>query len=475
MDEPVHRDPRRRDGRESIYFAHFRHQTRAGAGAESTTPEALPRAEESPARMRGTAARWSFPVFNSTLKPLAWACVSALAASIPTCVFSQSIRFAAPVAIPFPNDANYAPVALTTGDVNGDGNTDLLLFSQGIQSSWSYESQLTLLTGNGTGNFAAKTLAIQPHPFSQFLLADVNGDGHPDTLYIYGGYNTPPYPSYQGNVEIWTGDGTGNFSKTHSYPLPVGVVTAKLADFNSDGRMDLAVLTANSVDGSIAGSDTYLNIFTNLGNGTLQQTQSVHHAQAYEMLGPVADYSGDGKQDLILIGSSNNVFTMLPGIGNGTFTLPSSVTYTFSGMLIDSMASANLNGDKKQDLLVALQTPTGAAPWRIASLLAKQTSGFYWAGSRDIAAGLTYLELADLNGDGLVDDLNFNINSGAVRVLPGEGGLNFGPAEFVYNGHWGGVVLAPLKTGELPSIFFSGLTNASTGPGYLGVMPNVSK
>jgi hypothetical protein len=83
--------------------------------------------------------------------------------------------------------------------------------------------------------------------------------------------------------------------------------------------------------------------------------------------------------------------------------------------------------------------------------------------------------LADLNGDGLVDDLNFNINSGAVRVLPGQGGLNFGPAEFVYNGHWGSVVLAPLKTGELPSIFFSGLTNASTGPGYLGVMPNVSK
>ena len=86
--------------------------------------------------------------------------------------------------------------------------------------------------------------------------------------------------------------------------------------------MDLVVLTANSVDGSIAGSDTYMDIFTNRGDGTLQQTQSVHHAQAYEMLGPVGDYNGDGKQDLILIGSSNNVFTVLARQGNGTFTMP---------------------------------------------------------------------------------------------------------------------------------------------------------
>lgn len=301
-------------------------------------------------------------MLNFKLKSLAWAGVSFVVVFFPTCLFSQSIQFAAPVAIPFPNDASYAPIALTMGDVNGDGNTDLLLFSQGIQTTPTYESQLTLLTGNGAGKFATKTLAIKPHPFSQFLLTDVNGDGHQDILYIYGGYNTSPYPSYQGNVEIWTGDGTGNFSKMQSYPLPIGVVTTKLGDFNNDGRMDLAVLTANSVGGSVAGSDTYLNIFVNLGNGTLQPTQSVHHAQSYEMLGPVADYNGDGRQDLILIGSSNNVFTMLPGMGNGTFALPTSVTYTFAGMLIDSIAAANLNGDKKLDLLVALQTPTGAAP-----------------------------------------------------------------------------------------------------------------
>ena len=98
-------------------------------------------------------------------------------------------------------------------------------------------------------------------------------------------------------------------------------------------------------------------------------------------------------------------------------------------MLIDSMASTNLNGDKKAGS-AGSRGRHRRAPLRggLHSLLAKQTSGFYWAGSRDIAAGLTYLELADLNGDGHVDDLNFNINSGAVRVLPGEGGLNFGPA-----------------------------------------------
>ena len=340
-------------------------------------------------------------------------------------------------------------------------------------------SQLTLLTGDGTGKFIAKSLVIAPNPFSQILVTDVNGDGHPDILYVYGGHtstvNEDVDPSYEGNVELWTGDGTGNFNKTYTYSLPVGTVTAELADFNHDGRMDLAVLTHNSIDGSIAGSDSYLNIFLNTGKGTLEQTQTVHHSQAYELFGPVGDFNGDGQQDLILISSSNNAFRVLRGQGNGTFSIPASVTYTFAGLLIDSMVAASLNGDKKRDLLVALQSPSGAAPWRIASLLAKQTCGFYWAGSRNIAAGLTFQTMVDLNGDGIPDNLNFNINSGAVRVLPGEGGLNFGPAQYIHNGHWGGVIASPIKTGELPSLFFFGSSNGSYGPGYLGVMPNVSR
>lgn len=386
----------------------------------------------------------------------------------------QTVKFSSPVAIPFPNQASYEPLTLTTGDVNGDGNTDLLLFSQTLDSALPYNTQLTLLTGDGTGTFTFTTLALTPHPFSQFFLTDVNSDGKPDLLYVYGGYNTPPYPAYQGNVEVWLGDGKGGFAKAHSYPLPVGTITAELGDFNHDGKNDLVVLTANSVGGTVTGSDTYIDIFRNEGDGTLLNTQSIHHAHAYELLGPAGDYNGDGNQDLILIASSNDAFTVLEGKGNGTFTIPEKVTYTFAGQLINSIAATDLNGDGKADLLVSLWPNTTAYPWRIATLLAKQTSGFYWAGSRNVAAGLTYLTLADLDGDGKLDDLNFNIDSGAVRVFPGEGGLSFGPAQYIYNGHWGGVVLAPLKTGELPSLFFLG-TNGIVGPGYLGVLPNISQ
>ena len=262
----------------------------------------------------------SFPMLIFYAKKFVSTCVWVLVFSTSSCLFSQPISFAAPVVIPFPNDSSYSPTLLATGDVNGDGNTDLLLVSQPVQAASTYDPQLTLLTGDGTGKFASRTLPIKPHPFSQFFLTDVNGDGKQDILYIYGGYDTSPYPSYQGNVEVWIGDGRGNFTKGPSDALPVGVVTAKLGDFNGDGKMDLAVLTANSVDGSIAGSDTYLNIYTNSGTGTLHQTQAIHHAHAYEIPGPVADYNGDGRQDMTLIGSSNNVFTILPGVGNGTFT-----------------------------------------------------------------------------------------------------------------------------------------------------------
>ena len=58
-----------------------------------------------------------------------------LVALISPQLFSQNIRFAAPLAIPFPSQRSYAPAALTTGDVNEDGNTDLLFFSQGFDSA----------------------------------------------------------------------------------------------------------------------------------------------------------------------------------------------------------------------------------------------------------------------------------------------------------------------------------------------------
>src|SRR5689334_5797610 len=98
-----------------------------------------------------------------------WTCVWAMLVSTSPGLFSQSITFAAPVAIPFPNDSSYSPSMLATGDVNGDGNTDLVLFSAPAQAVPTGDPQLTLLTGDGTGKFVATTLPIKPHPASQFF------------------------------------------------------------------------------------------------------------------------------------------------------------------------------------------------------------------------------------------------------------------------------------------------------------------
>src|SRR5437016_5237678 len=89
---------------------------------------------------------------------------------------------------------------------------------------------------------------------------------------------------------------------------PINVVTA---DFNGDGKLDLAV--AHKADDSVY-------ILLNTGNGTFQPPARVAVGEPLFALANVfvSDFNGDGKLDLFLPGGSNQAIVLL-GNGNGTF------------------------------------------------------------------------------------------------------------------------------------------------------------
>ena len=82
-----------------------------------------------------------------------------------------------------------------------------------------------------------------------------------------------------------------------------------MADFNGDGKNDL--VTADE-------SDATASVLLGNGNGTFQARQYLRHGKQPDSVA-VGDFNGDGKSDLATADNSDNTASVLLGNGNGTF------------------------------------------------------------------------------------------------------------------------------------------------------------
>jgi FG-GAP-like repeat len=121
-------------------------------------------------------------------------------------------------------------------------------------------------------------------------------------------------------------------------------VNAYLAvgDFTGNGRLDLVVFPA-----SVSNTDTY--IFFNDGSGNFPSENVCCATGALSVV--VADFNNDGKLDIAE--SNSNGLTIWLGNGDGTFSLASSPSV---GNNPDGLAAGDLNGDGKVDLVAANYT-----------------------------------------------------------------------------------------------------------------------
>src|SRR2546421_6004093 len=240
-----------------------------------------------------------------------------------------------------------------------------------------------------------------------------------------------------------------------TYPLAVAV-----ADFNGDGRADVAVanIGANTV-----------SVLLGNGDGTFQAPQSYPTWSDPESIA-VGDFNGDGKLDMAVASdiTASKVSVLL---GNGDGTFQPAQFFPVAGDNSESVLTADFNGDGKLDLAVA-----NAHSNNISVLLGNGDGTFQAARTFTVGRGPEFVAVGDFNGDGQLDLAAANFHSNTVSVLPGNGNGTFiANAAIPVLGLPGGTFNAPIQvtiTDDTPgaTIYYTtdGSTPTTSSPQYTG-------
>jgi len=274
------------------------------------------------------------------------------------------------------------------------------------------------LPGGGISNTAFLVIAnpVSPLVFSRsdFLAgtgprsactADFNGDGRLDLAVANVVANT---------VSVLLGNGDGTFQPHTDWATGNGPGFVMAGDFNGDGNPDLAV--ANSTSNTIS-------ILLGNGDGTFR-THVDYATGASPFSGGAADVNGDGRLDLAVGNYSGSTVSILLGNGDGTFS--AHIDYP-TGSIPVGITIGDFNSDGVLDLAAADDADNS-----VSVLLGNgdgtfQTQIKYPAGStpNSVVTG-------DFNGDGHLDLATTNFGGNTVSILLGIGNGTFqGPVSYV--------------------------------------------
>ncbi len=294
-------------------------------------------------------------------------------------------------------------VAVYPGDINGDGHLDLVV---GLTNTTldGHATQYLINTGNGTFKIGGQNVGPMP-----VAVADFDHDGKLDVAALY----------YHKYTENSFGVMYGNGSTRIFFDVPpiASFFGVTVADFNGDGFLDLAYIADDSSTASVllnsAGGTFTSKSFLLPGNGLMSGICA-------------GDFNHDGHADLAMINSGAGVFVWF-GLGDGTFAYPAQ--YATSGTavtLLATLAAADLNNDGVLDLAIPSLDGT------LIPIFGKPGGTFNAASSVSFASGVVGLDsaTADFNGDGIPDiamvavDTTQSLNA-FVQILIGDGSGRF--------------------------------------------------
>jgi hypothetical protein len=375
---------------------------------------------------------------------------------------------------------------IVVGDLNMDGHPDIVLCA--YTEPTDVPDYVLVYLGNGKGGFSAPA-KVQMSPVQHIAIADINGDGIPDLVGSNGdsalgtGSGTFHKPVYyrlpalnivtnyvvpadlrnngltdivlqdgDGGISVLLNEGKGVYEDGEWLPVAGAYGCAAAADFNGDGKPDLAMNSTAGISillgtgeaskpfesgatlaltdagcpvvGSLTGGGaadllvpSNQTVVAYLGNGGGGFTQASTTSTPGGGFLAVGDFNHDGKLDFA---TSGNLLAL--GNGDGTFQTPVTFAPDLYGGFTN-IAAGDLNGDGWTDLVVTQDTDSF-----IYVLLNNQQGGFtvtkIVAKDGESLIDPTQIVLADLNGDGNLDIVTGS-SYGGVAIYLGDGKGNF--------------------------------------------------
>jgi hypothetical protein len=302
-----------------------------------------------------------------------------------------------------PNGAAY----ITAGDLNNDGWPDLALAegykTGGIllnQKNETFAPELMFSESwwDVAGSVGASSVAV----------ADLDLDGSLDYVFaLYGEH-------YVGNsIQLYQGDGRGN----HTVPsqIPNGLVSTlrganpmgtRVADFDHNGLPDIAT-------GSNNGGHT-ADLILQTGPWVFRPTFAYsQNGSANPQWIEIGDFNNDGWMDLVVPFLYGKVEVYL-NTANGTGAM------TYSGGYLspyhNQVAVADFDGDGSQDIAARNNSTS-----EIVVLYNNGTGGFPTTASFPVSGTGGSVHAGDMNGDGAMDLVVCSASSSAVDVLLNDG------------------------------------------------------
>jgi hypothetical protein len=258
----------------------------------------------------------------------------------------------------------------------------------------------TLLVLLPLGHSASATVGFKPAQSyavgtapEMAAAADFNNDGKPDIAVVFFGDSSV---GDDGGVSILLGNGDGTFQPATKLSAGKNPTRIATGDFNSDGKSDLLVVRAGDASVSDDGDAT---IFLGNGDGTFSPGQVLAPGKNPFAVA-VSDLNADHKLDLIFANSTanstDNSVAILSGDGDGTFQSPVAYAVAAGGTPY-SISMVDVNQDGRSDL--AVFWGSGAVYFFFGN-----GDGTFQKGPSVFAGSLRFFSnIGDFNGDGRVD------------------------------------------------------------------------